>query len=56
MTKEGIYFYNVMPLGLKNTGATFQRLVNLFKKHIGKTMEVYIDDILVKSVKAEDNL
>ena len=43
-----------MPFGLKNAGATYQRLVNrMFQKQIGTTMEVYIDDILVKSTTAE---
>ena len=43
-----------MPFGLKNTGATYQRLMNqMFQKQIGTTMEVYIDDMLVKSTTAE---
>ena len=43
-----------MPFGLKNAGATYQRLVNkMFQKEIGASMEVYIDDMLVKLVKAE---
>ena len=43
-----------MPFGLKNAGATYQRLVNkMFKKQIGASMEVYIDDMLVKSTTAE---
>ena len=43
-----------MPFGLKNARATYQRLVNkMFQKKIGASMEVYIDDMLVKSVKAE---
>ena len=43
-----------MPFGLKNAGATYQRLVNImFQKQIGTSMEVYIDDMLVKSVKAK---
>ena len=43
-----------MPFGLKNVEATSQRLVNrMFQKQIGTSMEVYIDDMLVKSVKAE---
>ena len=43
-----------MSFGLKNAGATYQRLVNrMFQKHIGTTMEVYIDDMLVKSTTAE---
>ncbi|KAI3465522.1 hypothetical protein Pfo_022185 [Paulownia fortunei] len=50
VTNQGIYCYRVMPFGLKNTGATYQRLVNnMFSKLIGRNMEVYIDDMLVKS-------
>ena len=54
VTRQGTYNYQVMPFGLKNAGATYQRLVNkMFQKQIGASMEVYIDDMLVKSVKAE---
>ena len=50
VTAQGTYCYRVMPFGLKNAGATYQRLVNrMFQKQIGATMEVYIDDMLVKS-------
>ena len=50
ITSHGLYCYNVMPFGLKNTGATYQRLVTkIFLPLIGRTMEVYIDDILVKT-------
>ena len=43
-----------MPFELKNAGATYQRLVNrMFQKQIGTFMEVYINDMLVKSIKAE---
>ena len=39
-----------MPFGLKNAGAIYQRLVNkMFNKQISKNMEVYVDDMLVKS-------
>ncbi|KAL0405074.1 UNVERIFIED_CONTAM: Polyprotein P3 [Sesamum radiatum] len=56
ITDQGIYCYNVMPFGLKNAGATYQRLVNqMFKDQIGTTMEVYVDDMLVKSTE-EDHL
>ncbi|KAL5570576.1 hypothetical protein UlMin_027151 [Ulmus minor] len=49
LTDQGLYCYKVMPFGLKNAGATYQRLVNkMFKQQIGKTMEVYVDDMLVK--------
>ena len=50
VTGQGTYCYRVMPFGLKNAGATYQRLVNrMFQKQIGASMEVYIDDMLVKS-------
>ena len=53
VTGQGTYCYRVMPFGLKNAGATYQRLVNrMFQKQIGTFMEVYIDDMLVKSIKA----
>ena len=54
VTGQGTYYYRVMPFGLKNAGATYQRLVNMmFQKQIGTFMEVYIDDMLVKSIKFE---
>ncbi|XP_045791855.1 uncharacterized protein LOC123886594 [Trifolium pratense] len=44
------YFYNVMPFGLKNAGATYQRLMDrVFSEQIGKNLEVYIDDMVVKT-------
>ena len=50
ITSQGLYCYKVMPFGLKNAGATYQRLVNkMFSKQIGINMEVYVDDMLVKS-------
>ena len=46
-----------MPFGLKNAGATYQRLVNrMFADKLGNTMDVYIDDMLVKSLRAVDHL
>ncbi|KAG7585621.1 Retrotransposon gag domain [Arabidopsis thaliana x Arabidopsis arenosa] len=57
ITDRGIYCYKVMPFGLKNAGATYQRLVNkMFAEHLGKTMEVYIDDMLVKSLKKSEHI
>ena len=54
VTAQGTYCYQVMPFGLKNAGATYQRLINrMFQKQIGATMEVYIDDMLVKSTKSD---
>ncbi|XP_027155826.1 uncharacterized protein LOC113756302 [Coffea eugenioides] len=50
ITEEGTYCYRTMPFGLKNAGATYQRLVNkLFQNQIGRSMEVYVDDMIVKS-------
>lgn len=45
------YYYMAMPFSLRNARAIYQRVMNtLFKDHIGKSMEVYVDDMLVKSV------
>ena len=50
ITPHGLYCYNVMPFSLKNVEATYQRLVTkMFRPLLDSTMEVYIDDILVKS-------
>lgn len=50
ITSQGLYCYKVMPFGLKNVGATYQRLVNkMFSQQIGRNMEVYVDVMLVKS-------
>ena len=57
ITDQGLYCYKVMPFRLKNAGATYQCLVNMmFKKKIGRTMEVYIDDMLIKSKIASDHI
>ncbi|KAL5545054.1 hypothetical protein UlMin_008838 [Ulmus minor] len=57
LTNQGLYCYKAMPFGLKNAGATYQRLVNkMFKDQIGKTMELYVDDMLVKSLKTEEHI
>ncbi|KAM1405500.1 hypothetical protein ACFX2F_000328 [Malus domestica] len=53
----GAYEYLVMPFGLKNAGATYQRAMNaIFHDLIGQSMEVYIDDIVVKSKTEEQHL
>ena len=50
ITSQGLYCYKVMPFGLKNAGATYQMLVyKIFSRQIGRNMEVYVDDMLVKS-------
>ena len=44
------YHYTVMPFGLKNAGATYQRMMTrMFRDKIGHTAEVYIDDMVTKS-------
>ena len=55
VTPTGNYHYKVMPFGLKNTGSTYQRIMTkMFEPQLGKNIEVYIDDIGVKSkAKAE---
>ncbi|KAM2766094.1 hypothetical protein COP1_022053 [Malus domestica] len=56
-TDRGLYCYKVMPFGLKNAGATYQRLVNsMFAEQIGKGMEVYVDDMLVNSKYANQHI
>ena len=50
ITSQGLYCYKVMPFGLKNAETTYQRLVNkMFSQQIDMNMEVYVDDMLVKS-------
>ncbi|XP_073025097.1 uncharacterized protein [Primulina eburnea] len=50
ITSGGTFCYVVMPFGLKNAGATYQRLMNLvFQKQIGRNIEVHVDDILIKT-------
>ena len=57
VTSQGLFCYKVMPFGLKNAGATYQRLVNhMFHPQIGRNVEVYVDDMLVKSQDEEIHL
>ena len=50
ITKWGTYYYRVMPFGLKNAGATYQRAATtLFHDMMHKDVEVYVDDMIVKS-------
>ncbi|GAU46913.1 hypothetical protein TSUD_402940, partial [Trifolium subterraneum] len=56
MTETGNYYYNVMPFGLKNAGATYQRMMNkVFHDEIGDMLEVYMDDMIVKSEEEIDH-
>jgi hypothetical protein len=57
ITPFGMYCYTTMPFGLRNAGAPYQRCMNhVFGEHIGRTVEAYVDDIVVKTKKASDLL
>ena len=50
ITEWGTYCYQVMPFGLKNAGATYQRVATTsFHDMMHKDVEVYVDDMIVKS-------
>lgn len=56
-TDLGLYHYKVMPFRLKNVSATYQHLVNkIFKDKISQNVDVYIDDILIKSQTTQDHI
>ncbi|KAF3682813.1 60S ribosomal protein L24 [Capsicum annuum] len=56
-TPKGIYCYKVMPFGLKNAGATYQKAMqNIFDGLLHKNIECYVDDLVVKSRKRDDHL
>nr|KYP69301.1 Transposon Ty3-G Gag-Pol polyprotein [Cajanus cajan] len=55
ITEQANYCYHVMPFGLKNAGATYQRLMDkVFANQIGRNLEVYVDDMVIKT-KSPDN-
>ena len=57
MTSQGLFCYKVMPFGLKKAGATYQRLMNkMFTHQLGRNVQVYVNDMLVKSVRENDHL
>ena len=54
---QGLFCYKVMLFGLKNASATYQRLMNkMFAHQIGKNIQVYVDDMLVKSLHENNHL
>ncbi|KAM1291749.1 hypothetical protein ACFX13_019139 [Malus domestica] len=56
-TPKGIYCYKVMPFGLKNAGATYQRAMQkIFNDMLHKNVECYVDDVVVKTKKRLDHL
>ena len=57
VTPVGNYHYKVMPFGLKNTGSTYQRMMTrMFKSLLRKNIEIYIDDMVVKSKMVSEHL
>jgi hypothetical protein len=55
ITPFEMYCYVTMPFGLRNAGATYQQCMqHVFEDHIGRTVEAYVDDIVVKTRKADD--
>ena len=56
ITEWGTYYYLVMPFGLKNVGATYQRTATIFHDMMHRAVEVYVDDMIVKSQGRADHL
>ena len=57
LTMWGTFCYKVMPFGLKNTGATYQRaMVTLFHDMMHKEIEVYVDDMIAKSQGEDEHV
>ncbi|XP_017411652.2 uncharacterized protein LOC108323671 [Vigna angularis] len=57
ITERANYCYEVMPFGLKNAGATYQRLMDkVFHHQIGRCMDVYVDDMVIRSNSVEQHL
>ena len=51
------HHYKVMPFGLMNTGSTYQRMMTrMFESLLGKNIEIYIDDMVVKSKMVSEHL
>ena len=57
VTPIGNYHYKVVPFGLKNAGSTYQRMMTrMFKLLLGKNIEIYIDDMVVKRKMVSEHL
>lgn len=57
VTNQGLSCYKVMSFELKNARATYQRLMNkMFAHQIGRNVQVYVDNMLVKSLQEDDHL
>ena len=57
VTPIGNYHYKVMPFGLKNAGSIYQRMMTrMFESLLGKNIEIYIDDMVVKRKMVSEHL
>ena len=57
VTNQGLFCYKMMSFRLKNAGATYQRLMNrIFAHQIGRNVQVYVDNMLVKSIWEDNHL
>ena len=57
VTTTGNYHYKVMSFGLKNAGSTYQRIMTrMFKPQLGKNIEIYVNDMVVKSMVVSEHL
>ena len=57
VTTTGNYHYKVMSFGLKNAGSTYQRIMTrMFKPQLGKNIEIYVNDMVVKSKVVSEHL
>ena len=57
ISPDANFHYTVMPFGLKNVGATYQRMMTrMFRDKIGRIVEVYIDDMVVKSKRETQHI
>ncbi|XP_070004303.1 uncharacterized protein [Nicotiana sylvestris] len=57
ITPYGVYLYKMMPLGLKNAGATYMRsMATIFHDMLHKEIEVYVDDVIIKSKMVADHI
>ena len=57
MTPTGNYHYKVTSFGLKNVGSTYQRMMTrMFEPQLGKSIEIYIDDMVMKSKVVSEHL
>ena len=57
MTELSCYCYKVMPFGLKNVGATYQRLMDrVLAPMLGRNVQAYVDDMVVTSQQREQHV